>query len=90
MNGTSTLDRIAQAVPETRRAFDLSQRQIAAMAGVPPHTISRLKRGRFVDPAHLLRLAACLLVIDLYAGSSVFDDDVDVLHATASQEPWAA
>jgi transcriptional regulator with XRE-family HTH domain len=63
---TSTLRRIAEAVPEARRDHRLSQRQLAALSGVSRKTIARLERGELIGPQLLMRLSVALLVLDAH------------------------
>ena len=66
MQVTSTLERMALAIPEARLEHDLSQRQLAAFSGVSATSIRKLERGGDIDPRLLIRLAVTVVVLDAY------------------------
>jgi transcriptional regulator with XRE-family HTH domain len=89
MVNTNVTRRIAISLPEARLEHGLSQRQLAALSGVSVATVGRAERGGRVGPALLVRLAAAVLVLDVYR-PPYFDDDVDVMLSEAAQRgEWA-
>ena len=73
-------ERLADYVTALRRRADLSQRELAALAGVPASTVARLESGATTDPrlSTMAKLAAA-------AGHRlvIADDDDELLHARA-------
>jgi transcriptional regulator with XRE-family HTH domain len=68
-NRIRLVERAALAVPEQRRDLGLSLSELARLAGVSRSTVTRVERGGRVDPALVLRVAAALTVLELYAPS---------------------
>jgi transcriptional regulator with XRE-family HTH domain len=102
VNGTPAIDRIAISLSEARLDHGLSQRQLAALSGVSRPTIAKAERGGRVHPALLVRLAATLVVLDVYRPGPDFaapepklDDELAVRMPLRHPEPsllapWAA
>jgi transcriptional regulator with XRE-family HTH domain len=82
-DGNGTVARIAAAVPEQRRDLDVSLRGLARLSGVSRSTITKVEKGKPVEPALLLQIAATLTLLELYAPTvppvEVHDDLVDAL-----------
>jgi transcriptional regulator with XRE-family HTH domain len=44
-----TMEELGRAVAESRRALGLRQKEVAAQAGIPAESLSRLERGRVAE-----------------------------------------
>jgi transcriptional regulator with XRE-family HTH domain len=61
------LERIALALREQRLELGVSQRWLAAAAGIARPTLAKAERGGRIRPDLLLRAASVLLALELYA-----------------------
>ena len=61
-----TLERMALAIGEHRLDLGLSLRQLEALAGVSRTTLTKIERGRRVDPRLLLQVASVLTTVELH------------------------
>lgn len=67
---TAALARMVAAVPEQRREFAVSIPDLARLAQVSGASISTLEKDGLVDPAHVVRIAVVLTLLELYSPPS--------------------
>jgi transcriptional regulator with XRE-family HTH domain len=63
----SALTRIGLAIPEQRADAGLSLSELARLAGVSRSTLTKIERGRPIEPRLLLQIAAVLTLLEVYA-----------------------
>lgn len=75
---TTTLERMALVIPEQRLDLGVSQSELSRLSGVIRSTIAKLEAGRRIDPRHVVDLAGCLLVAELYGALRLGRNDLDI------------
>ena len=90
MKHSPIIDRIGLAVLQARSEYLLSERELARLAGVSRATLHKLEQGSLVRPDLAIKIAAAVMVIDVYGKPPEPSTPWLVPLPSEKEEVWAA